>query len=469
MGRKSSILPPTELNTLDLDAFPCSLPPGRHRPTVVTMIQQAVTRLERWQQEAWQRPPLPGPVALPPVAPAPWGLDADHLMEELDTVVRGSYNPWHPGAMAHLDPPPNPASVVGELVCAWLNNNMLAEELSPLLSQLERRLLGWLAQRLGLGEAAGGVMASGGTLCTITALVTARHQRGLEGQQACLYASVDCHNSLAKALRVMGLPATALRRVPTDAMGRMDPRLLEQALALETEPVLAVVATAGTTIRGAVDPIGPIADVCRHRDLWLHVDGAVGAVCGLSRRHQGRVAHLGRADSLTVNPQKWLGIAKASAMVLLRQPRALADTFAAPLAYMEPARVVHGGDCGLQGTRSAEVLKLWLGLRQLGQQGIDQLLDGALQRAQALRQALEPLPLILPSGDLHMVCFRPATTDDSETWSRRTRELLLEQGLMLSRPLYHGRRHLKAVLGNPFTGAEQIATVAATVSASLSP
>ena len=456
------------MQVTDLDAFPCSLPPGQHSHTMGAMIRQAATWLERWHGEARQRPPLPGPVPLPPVAPAPWGLDANRLMEDLDPLVRGSYNPWHPGAMAHLDPPPNPASVAGELVCAWLNNNMLAEELSPLLSQLERRLLGWIAQRLGLGEDGGGVMASGGTLCTITALVTARHQRGLDGQQACLYASADCHSSLAKALRVMGLPAAALRLAPTDAAGRLDPHRLEQALKQETEPVLAVVATAGTTIRGAVDPIGPIADICHRRGLWLHVDGAIGAVCGLGQRHQGRVAHMGRADSLTMNPQKWLGIAKASAMVLLRQPQALADTFAAPLAYMEPARVAHGGDCGLQGTRSAEVLKLWLGLRQLGQHGIDDLLDGALHRARVLRQGLAPLPLAMPSGDLHIVCFRPSAAGSSEAWSRHTRQLLLDQGLMLSRPLYRGERHLKAVLGNPFTGVEQIATLVDTISASLS-
>ena len=437
---------------------------------MVALIRQAVTWLERWHGEAPQRSPLPSSMTLPPVAPAPWGLDATRLMEDLDPVVRGSYNPWHPGAMAHLDPPPNPASVVGELVCAWLNNNMLAEELSPLLSQLERRLLGWIAQRLGLGEDAGGIMASGGSICTITALVTARHQRGLDGQQACLYASADCHNSLAKALRVMGLPAAALRLVPTDDAGRLDPHRLDQSLEKETDPILAVVATAGTTVRGAVDPIGPIADICRRRGLWLHVDGAIGAVCGLGgQRHQELVAHMGRADSLTMNPQKWLGIAKTSAMVLLRQPQGLADTFAAPLAYMEPARIAHGGDCGLQGTRPAEVLKLWLGLRHLGQQGIDQLLDGALQRAQTLRQALAPLPLIMPSGDLHIVCFRPRTAGSSEAWSRRTRQQLLDQGLMLSRPCYRGERHLKAVLGNPFTGVEQIAALVDTISASLSP
>ncbi|MYF36969.1 MAG: hypothetical protein F4226_09380 [Synechococcus sp. SB0678_bin_12] len=115
------------------------------------------------------------------------------------------------------------------------------------------------------------------------------------------------------------------------------------------------------------------------------------------------------------------------------------------------------------------MLKLWLGLRQLGQQGIDELLDGALQRAQTLRQVLAPLPLAMPSGDLHIVCFRPRTAGSSEAWSRRTREQLLDQGLMLSRPRYRGQHYLKAVLGNPFTGMEQIAALVDTISASLSP
>jgi len=437
---------------------------------MTALMHQAMVWLEQWHGEAQQRPPLPRSVVLPPVVPPVLGLDPTSLFEDLDQVVQGSYNPWHPGAMAHLDPPPNPASVVGELICAWLNNNMLAEELSPLFSQLEARLLGWIGQRLGLGKEAGGILASGGTLCTLTALVTARHLRGLHGQQrACLYASADCHSSLAKALRVMGLPATALRLVPTDAAGRLDPHQLDHALQQEADPILAVVATAGTTIRGAVDPMGPIADVCHRHGVWLHVDGSIGAVCGLSQRHQWRVAHLGRADSLTLNPQKWLGIAKTSAMVLLRQPHGLVETFAAPLAYMEPATTAHGGDRGLQGTRSAEILKLWLGLRHLGQQGIDDLLDGSLQRVEVLRQALASLPLVVPSGDLHIVCFRPNTSGSTEAWSQRTRQLLLDQGLMLSRPFYGGQHHLKAVLGNPFTGVEQIATVVKTISASLSP
>ena len=449
--------------------FPCSLPSGQSGSTLAQLIRHAAEWLDVWQAESRERPPLPNLVALPSVPPRSKGLDDASLFQDLDGIVSGSYNPWHPGALSHLDPPPNPASVLAELVCAWLNNNMLAEELSPLLTRLERSLLGWTARRLGLGESSGGVLASGGSLCNLAALVAARHLRGLgSDHRACVYASADAHCSLAKALRVMGLPASALRLVPVDNNGRMIPDTLDRALAVETSPVLAVVATAGTTIRGAVDPLGPIADVCARHDVWLHVDGAIGAVCGLSDRYRRRVADLGRADSLILNPQKWLGIAKASAMLLMKHPEGLAETYATPLPYMEPSSdMAHGGDCGLQGTRPAEILKLWLGLRQLGLEGVDQLIGGALHRSQVLRELLEPLNLQVPSGDLHITCFRPADHRDSETWSRRTRAQLLANGLMLSRPLLNGHRYLKAVMGNPFTNQSHIRLLVNTVAEGL--
>jgi sulfinoalanine decarboxylase len=236
------------------------------------------------------------------------------------------------------------------------------------------------------------------------------------------------------------------------------------------QPVLAVVATAGTTVRGAIDPLDQIAEICRARQIWLHVDGAIGAVFGLSSSHAALVQGLGLADSLTVNPQKLLGITKTSSLLLLRQPDVLASCFATGLPYMEPSWAeAHGGECGLQGTRPAEVLKLWLGLRQLGLNGIEQVLSGAIERRQQLQALLEPLPLELRSGPLHLIAFTPRhlSTAEAESWSQQTRHRLLERQLMLSRPLYQGRHHLKAVLGNPHTGAAEIEAVAEVVAASL--
>jgi len=231
-----------------------------------------------------------------------------------------------------------------------------------------------------------------------------------------------------------------------------------------------VVATAGTTVRGAVDPLEELTTVCRAAGVWLHVDGAIGAVCGLTSTHRHRVAGLGGADSVTVNPQKLLGITKTSSLLLLRQPEQLQATFSTGLPYMEPSwGDAHGGECGLQGSRSGEILKLWLGLRQLGLEGIESVVDGAIGRRRQLQRLLAALDLDLLSGPLHLLAFAPRGIDPgaSEGWSRRTRQRLLDQQLMLSRPCYQGRYYLKAVLGNPHTREEQLQRLAELVSESL--
>ena len=457
--------------SLALAAFP---DPTRADPALAAFLHRASDQLCHWWASAADRPPLPALSVLPEVAPHGAGLPVDTLLADLQLVMDGAYNPCHPGAMAHLDPPPLTASVAADLVCAGLNNNLLAEELSPSLSRLERSLTGWLARSFGLGPQAGGVAASGGSLSNLMALVVARHQAGLQGcADAVVFCSADAHVSIAKALAVMGLPPGALQPLALNGQGQLDAGALSQALdrrARQGQPVLAVVATAGTTVRGAVDPIEAIAPLCRRHGVWLHVDGAIGAVFALSERHRQRVPGLGLADSLTVNPQKLLGITKTSSLLLLRQPKLLAACFATGLPYMEPSWAeAHGGECGLQGSRPAEVLKLWLGLRQLGIEGIAAVLDGAVARRERLQALLEPLPLDCVAGPLHLLAFTPTGTTalQAELWSTLARQRLLDQQLMLSRPHYAGRHHLKAVLGNPHTTDTELLATAAVVEASL--
>ena len=454
-----------------LVAFP---DPLQGDPQLQRFLESAVAQLCQWWAGSGQRSPLPLLSVLPELAPPAEGLPPQALLADLQLVMDGAFNPLHPGSLAHLDPPPLAAGVAAELVAAGLNNNLLAEELSPSLTRLERGLCAWMASALGLGEQAGGVAASGGSLSNLMALVVARHRAGLAGHpDAVVLCSADAHVSLGKALMVMGLPATALWPVAVDADGALAIAALQGALERaerQGRPVLAVVATAGTTVRGAVDPIAPMAELCRSRGIWLHVDGAIGAVFALSGAHRQRVPDLGFADSLTVNPQKLLGIPKSSSLLLLRQPALLAACFATGLPYMEPSWAdAHGGECGLQGTRPAEVLKLWLGLRQLGRSGIDALLGGAVARRQRLQRLLEPLPLELRGGPLHVLAFCPEGMGPSQAdaWSATTRQRLLDQQLMLSRPLYGGRHHLKAVLGNPHTGEAELQRLATVVEASL--
>jgi L-2,4-diaminobutyrate decarboxylase len=428
-------------------------------PALEALLHQAADLLCRWLGSAGQRPPLPGLSMLPAVEPERQGLGADRLLADLQLVMDGAFNPSHPGALAHLDPPALPASIAAELICAGLNNNLLAEELSPSLSRLERSLCAWLAAELGLPPGAGGVAASGGSLSNLMALVTARRSRGLgERSDAVVLCSDDAHVSLIKAMAVMGLPATALQRLPVNEQGGLQVEALTARLnALERQrvPVIAVVATAGTTVRGAIDPLAAIAEVCQRHGQWLHVDGAIGAVFALVPQRAAALAGLGAADSVTVNPQKLLGITKTSSLLLLADPRTLSQSFATGLPYMEPSwGGGHGGEAGLQGSRPAEILKLWLGLRQLGLNGIQHLVEAALHRARQLQSLLAADErLLVRGGPLHLLAFRPHGCEgpNAARWSAATRQALLAEQLMLSRPLYQGSHHLKAVLGNPYT------------------
>ncbi len=453
-------------------AFPDPFGPD---PSLEEALAGATSLLAGWFASAASSSPLPGLSVLPSVAPLKGGLPTERLLADLQRLMEGAYNPSHPGALAHLDPPPLVASMVGDLIAAALNNNLLAEELSPSLTRLERSLCGWLAGQLGLPRGAGGVPASGGSLSNLMALVVARHSANLEGcADAVVLCSEDAHVSLGKALRVMGLPPSALRSLPVDEQGRLQVAALEEAIDQLQRlgiPVIAVVATAGTTVRGAVDPLEPMAALCRRHGLWLHVDGAIGAVFALAPAQAHRVAGLGLADSITVNPQKLLGITKTSSLLLLARPALLASSFATGLPYMEPGwGGAHGGESGLQGTRPAEILKLWLGLRQLGLEGIAHVLEGAILRCAELETLLAADGrLLLRGGTLHLLAFRPAGLDGPGTraWSERTRQALLAERLMLSRPLYQGMHHLKAVLGNPHTRRQELECLARCVEASL--
>ena len=455
------------------EALPLFAPPSGLDPGLQAFLQQASSLLCQWLGQAQARGPLPALSALPCIEPEPFGLTGERLLGDLQVVMEGAFHPGHPGALAHLDPPALTASIAADLICAGLNNNLLAEELSPSLSHLERGLCAWFAAALGLGEAAGGVAASGGSLSNLMALVTARWSRGLSCRNdAVVLCSDDAHVSLAKAVAVMGLPGEALLRLPVEDDGGLDPDALAaelDRLARAGTPVIAVVATAGTTVRGAIDPLAAIATHCRRHGVWLHVDAAIGGVFGLVPAHRGLLAGLEHADSVTVNPQKLLGITKTSSLLLLAEPDLLQAAFSTGLPYMEPSwGGAHGGEMGLQGSRPAEILKLWMGLRQLGMEGIRSLVDGALERRRLLQSLLaRDERLVLRDGPLHLLAFRPRHGDSAalKGWSEQTRAALLAEQLMLSRPLYQGVHHLKAVLGNPHTQSDHLEHLAALVAA----
>ena len=427
----------------------------------------------RWIGSAERTGPLPLMRPLPDVAPGLEGAGVESLLNDLQQVMDGAYQPSHPGALAHLDPPPLTASIAAELVCAGLNNNLLAEELSPGLTGLEHDLCRWFCHRIGLPEGSGGVLASGGTLSNLMALVAARAALGSMHRDPVLLCSQDAHVSINKAARVMGLSKDALQALPVAPGGGLCLEALAERLTrlqAQGRSCLAVVATAGTTVRGAIDPLPDLASLCRDARVWFHVDAAIGGVFALSASHAPLMRGIELADSITLNPQKLLGITKASSLLLLRDRTHLSKAFSTGLPYMQaPTAVDHGGEIGLQGTRPAEILKLWLGLRQLGEAGIEATLSGALQRRATFAAQLDPEKFTLLSGDLHLLAFqaKQGGIDASDRWSEETLQMLLSNGYMLSRPFYSDRFCLKAVFGNPHTRAQHLSDLSDRLNASL--
>ena len=438
-------------------------------------LEEACNKLCNWYAETDLLAPLPTSVNLPTIPPSIEGLSNEALFEDLQILMDGAYRPSHPGALAHLDPPPLSSSIVADLICAGLNNNLLAYELSPSFSKLEQSLCKWFVDRLGMPPEAGGVVASGGTISNLMALVVARNQSGLQNDpDAVVLTSSDSHCSLVKAIRVMGMTDEALHKVSTDDNGQIILELLIEdlkKLRAKGKKCFAIVATAGTTVRGAIDPLSELSELCLVENLWLHVDAAIGGVFALNKTTSSLVKGISLANSISLNPQKLIGVAKTSSLLFVSNRKFLLSTFGTSMPYLEPIseETTNGGELGLQGTRSAEILKLWLGLRHLGEKGIQNLLEQAISRRGYLQDSLDSSKLKLISGPLHLLAFTPKNIDAnlSSNWSVNTRKKLLNNKFMLSRPFYNRRYYLKAVLGNPNTKVNHLDELSVLINSSI--
>ena len=421
--------------------------------------------------------------------------DTDAALDELEEIyLRDAVYFHHPRYFAHLNPPVVIPAVLGEAVLAAVNSSVDTWDQSAGGTLIEQRMIEWTADRIGLGPAADGVFTSGGTQSNLHALLLAREEAkaaaptayrpdpagaGASGSapteaNLCVLTSEVSHFSIRKAAKLLGLAPDAVISVPCDRERRMQPCALARELERCTRTGLvpmAVVATAGTTDFGSIDPLPEIAELCAQYGTWLHVDAAYG--CGLlvSARRRHLLAGIERADSVTVDYHKSFFQPVSSSAVLVRD-RAVLRHATYHADYLNPRqaaleRIPNQVDKSLQTTRRFDALKLWLTLRVMGADAVGALFEEVCTLAtEGWRMMMaDPRFDVVVEPVLSTLVFRyvpaaPSGPEAIDRANRYARKALFASGdAVVAGTTVDGRHYLKLTLLNPETTTEDIATV----------
>ena len=369
-----------------------------------------------------------GPSDRPGPAPAQPQPAAAVLAQFRERIAPYAFNATHPRAFSYFTPPPLPIAVAAGSLGLWMNQSVDLFATGPTAALVEEEVVRWLCDAVGYPRRSFGVCTSGGVMANTMGLMMARDRylprllgrrrppAGADLERATVYASDQAHFSVARALRLLGFPRAALRLVPSDADFRLRAAPVARAIARDRARgllPLALVATAGTTNTGSVDAIPELASVARRERCWLHVDAAYGGAARLSRRDAGRVPALARADSITVDPHKWLFQPHDLGVLLVRRRGDLRRTFRAAPEYYRSTQAADAPldwyAYAMEGTRRFRALGLWMSWHHLGTDGLGRLVehgnDLAARFARRCRAApdLEAVP---DRPDLSVVCFR---------------------------------------------------------------
>jgi aromatic-L-amino-acid/L-tryptophan decarboxylase len=397
----------------------------------------------------------------------------------------------HPRFFGYITSSPAPIGILGDLVASAVNPNVGAWQLSPAASEIEAQTIRWIAEFIGYPTDCGGLLVSGGNMANFVGFLAARAARsgwdvrrdGLAGssRQLVVYASAETHTWIQKATDLAGLGTASIRWIPTDNDFRMDVAQLERRIESDVAdghlPFI-VVGTAGSVSTGAVDPLPEIARVCRDRNVWFHVDGAYGGVAARVPGAPADLRGLSLADSVAVDPHKWLYAPIEAGCVLVRDAGALPRAFSYHPAYYHLGE--HGinfVDYGPQNSRGFRALKVWLALKHVGAEGYRQMIadDMALSRAMAAAVQGDP-ELQLVTQMLSIATFRFVPADlrprlgeqSVEAYLNRLNEALLDAiqrggEAFVSNAVAAGRYALRACIVNFHTTRDDVEAIPAIV------
>ena len=380
----------------------------------------------------------------------------------------------HPGYFAFIPSFATWPTALAELTAAAANPYCGAWMESAGAAQVELEVIDWFRTWLGLPDSTAGVLVSGGSAANLTALLVAREAAGGPSPDTVVYVSDQAHSSLARTARAMGLRPHQVRVLPTDDRWRLSPATVAAAVRADRgagRVPFALCASAGSTNTGAVDPLGDLADVCTAEGLWLHVDAAYGGFAALTTKGRAALAGIDRADSVTLDPHKWLYQPMECGCVLIRDGARLERTFAIHPDYLESdatqgAGEVNFADRGLQLSRGFRALKVWVAVHTFGLAAFRACIQRNLalaEYAEALIRSQPDLTLMAPAT-LGIVCFRREWPgcDEAETERRGTALAEdLERGgaALVSTTRLAGRHAIRLCILNPTSSEEHVRRV----------
>jgi len=401
------------------------------------------------------------------------------ILADVERVIVPGLTHWnHPGFFAYFSNSSAPPAILAEMLSAAFNVNAMLWKTSPAATELEVLVLDWLRQMTGLPEGLFGVIQDSASSSTLVGLAAAREavpgldvrRRGLVGQARLrMYASDQAHSSVEKAGIVLGIGQDGLRKIGTDAEFRMDPRALAAAIAEDRAAgwtPFAVTATVGSTSTTSIDPVPEIADVCARERLWLHVDAAYAGSAAVVPELRGLLRGCERADSLVMNPHKWLFVPVDLSAFYTRHPEVVKAAFSLVPEYLrttEESVAPNMMDYGVSLGRRFRALKLWMVIRAFGHEGLAARIREHVRLAQVFRGWVERDPAfeVVAPSPLSVVCFRWRGPGLSAEDADRANEKILDAVNLsgeayLSHTKLGGRTVIRLAIGNVGTEEKHV-------------
>lgn len=405
----------------------------------------------------------------PPAEGQPW----EAILQDYRTLVQPNITHWQaPGFMAYFPSVASGPGILGEWLAAGLNSNVMFWRNAPASTEVEERTVTWLRKMLGLPDTFDGMLTDTASVSSLLSITAARHavpgldarRRGLAGGEHSgrlrLYCSEEAHMTIDKAAIVTGVGLEGVRRIPVDEKYRMRSDLLEAAIREDRENgwiPFCVVGTLGTTSSTSVDRSDRLADICEREKLWLHLDAAYAGTAALAPEFRHHFKGWERADSIVVNPHKWMFTPFDASLLLFRDRDQFRDTFSLVPEYIrtpDTGEVHNFNEYGVQLGRRFRALKLWMMIRYFGSAGMADRIRNHVAMAGELRSWIEAEPgwEMLAPTPFATLCFRyaPEGVDDLDRLNEGIMEEVNRSGeIFLSHTKLQDRYSIRVSIGNP--------------------